>query len=280
MKDLQIIMQRKEENSQKVQRLDRIQIAVSVIITITCLILAYAGIRFPKDRLYTIDDKSETFSMMNQVIPVKINLLDSVWGSVEIDSMDEVGEYYLMTQTLPIAQSVDGELLHENSVMGTISFVEGDDVNFAAGAYIVIDDVIYGDENTKLSVKAHTDRLCRWLFTKENLVELIGSHDRVVLRSGDERINLSMDQKRKLREVLLEGEALKDSGELSDAMRTKGEGVAQIEIYVSDREEKTPVVYVVLFENGLCMVHDERFVGSIMQLRSDVLAVSREFLEE
>ncbi len=171
------------------------------------------------------------------------------------------------------------ELL-ESAVRGTISFVEGDDVNFAAGAYIVIDDVIYGDENTKLSVKAHTDRLCRWLFTKENLVELIGSHDRVVLRSEDERINLSMDQKRRLREVLLEGEALKDSGELSDVMRTKGEGVAQIEIYVSDREEKTPVVYVVLFENGLCMVHDERFVGSIMQLRSEVLAVCREFLEE
>lgn len=250
------------------------------MIATACVLLIYMGIRFPRGKLYTIDDKSETYSMMNQVIPVKISILDMVWGSAEIDSMDEVGDYYLMTQTLPILHSVEEPMTHENSVMGTIRFVEGDDVNFVAGSYIVINDVIYGDENTSLNVKAHTDRLCRWLFTKENLVELIGSHDRVVLRSGEKRINLSVVQKRKLREVLLGGELLRDSGELSDVIRGKGEGVAQIEIYALDREGKAPVVYIVLFENGLCMVHDERFSGSIMQLKSDALAVSREFLEE
>ena len=279
MKDLQITMKKKKESSGNAQRLNQIQTATGIVILAACLVLSYVGIRFPRGRLYTIDDKSDTYSIMNQVIPVKINLLDPVWGSAVIDSMDEVGEYYLMTQTLPIAQSVDAQMLSEDSVRGTISFVEGDDVNFAAGAYIVIDDVIYGDGNTSLSVKAHTDRLCRWLFTKENLVELIGSHDRVVLRSDENRINLSVDQKRELREVLLEGEIL-NSSELSEMMSTKGEGVAQIEIYVSDGQEKTPAVYVVLFENGLCMVHDERFIGSIMQFQSTVLTVSREFLEE
>lgn len=279
MKDLQIIMRKRKENRQNAQRLNQIQTAIGTVILAACLVLSYVGIRFPWGVLYTIDDKSDTYSIMNQVIPVKINLLDSVWGSAVIDSMDEVGEYYLMTQTLPISQSMDAQMLSGNPVRGTISFVEGDDVNFAAGTYIVIDDVIYGDENTSLSVKAHTDRLCRWLFTKENLVELIGSYNHVVLRSDDNRINLSVDQKRKLREILLEGEIL-NSSELSEMMSAKGEGVAQIEIYVSDGQEKTPAVYVVLFENGLCMVHDERFVGSIMQFRSTVLAVSQEFLDE
>ena len=280
MKDLHIMINKSKENKQNTQKTNQIPVVVGAVILIISVILIYTGICLPRDKVYTIDDKNYTYSIMNQVIPVKIDLLDAVWGSAVIDSVEEVREYYEMMQALPIAQSANDQILYENTVTGTISFVEGDNINFIAGSYIVIDDVIYGDENTSLSIKSHTDRLCRKLFTKDNLVNMIGSHNRIVLRSEEKRINLSVDQKKKLKEALLESTIITNSEELSKAMRTKGNGVAQIEFYVLDNEEKTPKVYVVLFENGLCMVHDERFIGSIMQLQSDVLTISKEFLEE
>ena len=127
------MIKKSKEDKQDAQRFDKLPQIIGCLILAVCLIPVYTCILFHQDKVYTIDDKSYTYSLMNQVIPIKIELMDSVWGSAMIDSVEEAAAYYEMIRNLPISLSADEEEKYENTVTGTISFVEGDNIDFTAG---------------------------------------------------------------------------------------------------------------------------------------------------
>lgn len=54
---------------------------------------------------------------------------------------------------------------------------------------------MYGNEFTEHQVSSMTDRICDHFYTTDNLGELIGSYNRVVLRRQSERSNLTVNEK-------------------------------------------------------------------------------------
>jgi len=114
--------------------------------------------------------------------------------------------------------------------------------------------------------------LCAAFYTPENLGRLIDRYTRIVLRTDSNRTNLSTTAKNKLKDEIIACKLLTDNVQLSEALRSRGKAMCQIEIYTDDkREESTlrqiPQIYIAMYGNGLLTVYDvDNSVGSDMHL--------------
>ena len=282
MNKLQNILKSQQKNVQKMQNKSAARadvVAICCIAVSVCMFWVY--MQLPYGKVHTIDDENYVYTLMNRSVPISLDLSDDLWWAVKIESIEEILEYYEMLYKLPVTTEAGKKSgSPRRTVSGVIHFLESPSIYFTADSYIVRDGIMYGNEFTEHQVSSMTDRICDHFYTTDNLGELIGSYNRVVLRRQSERSNLTIKEKSRLKEIVMQGKKLEGSKDFSEMARSKGEAVCQIEIYSSDIQKDIPQIYIVVFENGFCQVYDvDNTVGSIMFFAADTPAFLADFAQ-
>lgn len=221
-------------------------------------------------KVYTFDDETYLLSLLNESIPNSIYVEDIVWGTTYISERNFVLDFYDYISSLPVSENGDAYLEDNiNGVKGAVYFTSGQSVPFELGNYVSVDGIIHGTEHTKAELKTYIILLKKALYNNENLANIITAQNKIQIRMGNDKKTLAMTQKRKLKELILAGKPLKEDA-ISGAIRDKGEPVCRLECYISENAA-SPEIYMVIYENNLCMVFDSygNQSGSIMQMMID-----------
>lgn len=254
---------------------------VSVLVAIIMLISSLQ----PYNKVYTITDASYVQQLSHQAVPQSVTLLDPVWGSVIIEQPEKVLACYDLLTRLPFedrtGKSTGG--IRNRELSGTINFLDRSNIHFSIYDSVVVDGIAYADATTQLNASFLVQDLCEAFYTPESLSRLIDRYTRIVLRTDSSRTTLSTTVKKQLKEEIQAATLLKDSNQLSEALRGRGKSLCQIEIYTDDsrgedNERQIPQVYISMYGNGLLVVYDVgNSVGSDMHLLGDLKSVSSMF---
>lgn len=217
-------------------------------------------------KVYVVDDESDLFAMVNDSIPSSLYVEDLVWGMVSIDDSETVIDFYDFISSLPLTDE-EGPISEEaQKLQGSIYFTSGNAMSFILGDYVYLNGIAYGNRLDRIELKRYTNYLRKQLYNRDNLTALINPQNKLQLRMGQTRKNLAIDQKKKLKEIILNADFLDYQANTPQQIQNKGQVIGQIEFYVGEKA-RIPQVYIVVYEGGLCMVYDSftSQSGSIMQ---------------
>jgi hypothetical protein len=251
--------------------------SLSVALTIIIIITSW----FPYNDVYIIEDAFYVQQMSYKAVPESLTLLDPVWGSVIIEEPDKVLACYGLLTRLPFAKKNGKSIgrIRNRELSGTINFLDRPNIHFNIYDSVVVDGIAYADAATQSEASFLVQDLCEAFYTPESLSRLIDRYTRIVLRTDSYRINLSTTAKKELKEEILASKLLTDNEQLSEALRSKGKAMCQIEIYTDDeRNENTlkqiPQIYIAMYGNGLLAVYDvDNSVGSDMHLMGNLQSI-------
>ncbi len=253
--------------------LEIIPVAALLIFTVFFALYLYFG----STKVYMIDDKDYLFGIQNASVPENIRIEDPIWGIVSISDKEIVQQFYEYIVSLQPAGK-EGSFSKSNDILyGSIYMSDGQLINFELGKGIRIDGSEYGDEEDVAELASYLSLLKNTLYNTRNLSNIIKAQSKVRIKGqlsveGDSKEKkLGTEQKNLLRKILLSAKppAYFENGWKN--VLNKGKVIAGIEIYV-DENSKSPEVYIVNYENGLCMVFDSygSQSGSIMQIMADM----------
>lgn len=253
--------------------LEIIPVAALLIFTVFFVLYLYFG----STKVYMIDDKDYLFGMQNASVPENIRIEDPIWGIASISDKEIVQQFYEYIVSLQPAGK-EGSFSKSNDILyGSIYMSDGQLINFELGKGIRIDGSEYGDEEDIAELASYLPLLKNTLYNTRNLSNIIKAQSKVRIKGqisaeGDSKEKkLGTEQKNLLRKILLSAKspAYYENGWKN--VLNKGKVTAGIEIYV-DENSKSPEVYIVNYENGLCMVFDSygSQSGSIMQIMADM----------
>lgn len=260
--------------------LEIIPVAAFLIFTVFFVLYIYFG----STKVYTLDDGDYLFGLQNTSTPENIRIEDPIWGIASIADKEIVNRFYEYITTLQPSGKEGGFSKSGEILYGSIYMSDGQLINFEIGGGIRVDGVEYGSGESSAELAAYMSLLKNNLYTSRNLSNIIKAQSKVRVKeripdgSGFRERKLGMEQKNLLRKVLLSAKppAYFEAGWQS--VIHKGKVTAGIEVYV-DENSKSPEVYIVNYENGLCMVFDSygNQSGSIMQVIADVSGLNSLF---
>ena len=253
------------------------------LVSVLAAILMLVSSLQPFNKVYTIPDASYVQQLSHQAVPQSVTLLDPVWGSVIIEQPEKVLACYDLLTRLPFEERTGKSTggIRNRELSGTINFLDRSNIHFSIYDSVVVDGIAYADATTQLKASFLVQDLCEAFYTPETLSRLIDRYTRIVLRTDSSRTTLSTTVKKQLKEEIQAATLLKDSDQLSEALRGRGKSLCQIEIYTEDREgneRQIPQVYISMYGNGLLVVYDVgNSVGSDMHLLGDLKSISAMF---
>lgn len=261
--------------------LEIIPVAAFLIFTVFFVLYIYFG----STKVYTLDDGDYLFGLQNTSTPENIRIEDPIWGIASIADKEIVNRFYEYITTLQPSGKEGGFSKSGDILYGSIYMSDGQLINFEIGGGIRVDGVEYGSGESSAELAAYMSLLKNNLYTSRNLSNIIKAQSKVRIKerisdgTGFRERKLGMEQKNLLRKVLLSAKppAYFEAGWQS--VVHKGKVTAGIEVYV-DENSKSPEVYIVNYENGLCMVFDSygNQSGSIMQVIADVSELNSLFM--
>jgi len=248
-------------------------VAIAIIIIITSW--------FPYSGVYTIEDAYYVQQMSYQAVPESLTLLDPVWGSVIIEEPEKVLAFYDLLNRLPTSKKNEKSIgrIRNRELSGTINFLNRPNIHFNIYDTLVVDGIAYADLAIQSEASFLVQELCEAFYTPENLGRLIDRYTRIVLRTDSNRINLSTTAKKELKEEIIASRLITDNNELSEALRSRGKAMCQIEIYTDNKSEESvlrqiPQIYIAMYGNGLLTVYDVgNSVGSDMHLKGNLKSI-------
>lgn len=238
-------------------------------------------------RVYVIEDKERLMGMMDSSLPENIRIEDPVWGTVSISDPETVQSFYNDISSLQPSNR-EGRISGSREILyGTLYMSDGALHSFELGEGIRIDGVEYEAGEYGGQLAAYLSLFKNRLYTTHNLSNIVKAQSKVRMRKlagagteGEER-TLAMDQKNALRKILLSAKPLEKTVQGWKNVLQKGRVIWGIELYV-DENSKSPEVYIVHYENGLCMVFDSygSQSGSILQCMADGESLQKIFLNQ
>lgn len=253
--------------------LEIIPVAALLIFTVFFVVYLYFG----SAKVYMIDDRDYLFGMQNASVPENIRIEDPIWGIESISDKEIVQQFYEYIVSLQPANK-EGSFAKSNDILyGSIYMSDGKLINFELGKGIRIDGSEYGDEEDVAELSSYLSLLKNTLYNTRNLSNIIKAQSKVRIKGklsteGDSKEKkLGTEQKNLLRKIILSAKPPAYFKNGWKNVLNKGKVTAGIEIYV-DENSKSPEVYIVNYENGLCMVFDSygSQSGSIMQVMADM----------
>lgn len=253
--------------------LEIIPVAALLIFTVFFVLYLYFG----SAKVYMIDDRDYLFGMQNASVPENIRIEDPIWGIESISDKEIVQQFYEYIVSLQPANK-EGSFSKSNDILyGSIYMSDGKLINFELGKGIRIDGSEYGDEEDIAELSSYLSLLKNNLYNTRNLSNIIKAQSKVSIKGklsteGDSKEKkLGTEQKNLLRKIILSAKPPAYFKNGWKNVLNKGKVTAGIEIYV-DENSKSPEVYIVNYENGLCMVFDSygSQSGSIMQIMADM----------
>lgn len=238
-------------------------------------------------RVYVIEDKERLMGMMDSSLPENIRIEDPIWGTVSISDPERVQSFYNDISSLQPSNR-EGRISGSREILyGTLYMSDGALHSFELGEGIRVDGVEYeaGDYGGQLT--AYLSLFKNRLYTTHNLSNIVKAQSKVRMRklagagTEEEERTLAMDQKNALRKILLSAKPLEKTAQGWKNVLQKGRVIWGIELYV-DENSKSPEVYIVCYENGLCMVFDSygSQSGSILQCMADGESLEKIFLNQ
>ncbi|RRD95675.1 DUF3919 family protein [Clostridiales bacterium COT073_COT-073] len=257
-------------NRDKNKILKRIPLAWSIVF----LFSALSYIMYSYSTVYTVEDESYLFAMINDSIPSGLYVEDYVWKGIYIENPAEVIEFYEFISGLSSVETVS-EIELEQVLKGNLYFTGGKSMDFQLGEYLYLDGQAYGNKIERIELKKYSNLFRKKLYTKEKLLTLINAQNKIQIRIVQQEKKLAMDQKQELSRIIDEAESMNYEEKASQKIQNKGAVLFQIEIYIGENNS-SPQVYVIMYENGLCMIYDSfaNQSGSIMQFSVDIKKVA------
>lgn len=228
-------------------------------------------------KVYIIDDNDYLFSMRGNSMPENIRIEDPIWGITSVSDTEIIRSFYDYISALKPADNEGNFSKSSELLYGTVYMSDGKLINFELGKGIRIDGVEYGDKRDTAELASYLSLLKNNLYNTRNLSNIIKAQSKVRIKKkssdtefSDEK-TLATDQKDMLRKILLSAKTPAHYEKGWRSVSCKGKVISSIELYV-DENSKSPEVYIVNYESGLCTVFDSygSQSGSIMQIMADM----------
>lgn len=179
---------------------------IYVLMLVICCTLVYRNTKILYNNLVIVDDRAELEKNLEIAIPLRIEINNERWGKVVINDETAMKDILDSVKSITAIESKSSKNINNINksslnICGVIHYLNGNNTQFIVSNALLFKNSIYGENTSEVDNLKNT--LMEYLYTPNNLANLIDRSNSIELFNSKIKILLNQSQKERLKNAIL-----------------------------------------------------------------------------